>query len=151
MLISSASIRWFVNYHGGSSFYVLDASHTSSYACEMSSVPVPMPFCRVVVQRTKSARILVDRDTNEWREIGRGVVFYLCFLSGSAVEDVSKVDRVVDQLLRAKLVTRGDDSGPGSGLGGVMSILESSADVAVIPQASLSSKLKGKVVQFHNA
>ncbi|KAL6065280.1 D-tyrosyl-tRNA(Tyr) deacylase [Balamuthia mandrillaris] len=90
----------------------------------------------VVVQQVDEAFLLVDNE-NEWVHIGKGVVIYICFLQGASQEMLPKV---VKALLGVKLFQVD---------GKAASVMEAQRDIMIVPQASLSGKLKGNRTQYH--
>jgi D-tyrosyl-tRNA(Tyr) deacylase len=92
---------------------------------------------RVVVQRVEEASILVD-NVSSWENVGKGLVAYISFLKDANREAVG---RAAKALLTAKLHIDAE--------GRPASIMESHGHILVVPQASLSGKLKGNRPQYH--
>eukprot|EP00899_Mesostigma_viride_P021101 jgi/Mesvir1/28993/Mv17763-RA.1 len=104
-----------------------------------------MTVCRMVMQRVSSARILLD-NVDTWEQIGRGALIHVCFLDGMTDELVRKV---VVALLKAKVAYPEGSDPVAQTSGGCCTLTEAKWEVIVVPQACLSGKLKGKVVQYH--
>eukprot|EP00668_Euglena_longa_P002262 GGOE01002610.1.p1 GENE.GGOE01002610.1~~GGOE01002610.1.p1 ORF type:complete len:353 (-),score=38.05 GGOE01002610.1:232-1290(-) len=100
---------------------------------------------QLVVQRCHKAELLVD-NKDEWVEIGMGLVVYISFAKGATEARVLKAART---LLHLPLVTEGkwgDGVQPSSVLQKCAEGLECS--ILVVPQASLSCKVKGKALNY---
>ncbi|CAF1054415.1 unnamed protein product [Brachionus calyciflorus] len=108
---------------------------------ENSSVKV-----KCLVQQCLSAKlqvVLPDMEKNiepEFVQIGRGVVFFVCFMKDATEADV---DKLVRSVLGAKL------SEPDNDPSKHIPILDIPGDILIIPQATLGGKIKGKVFQYH--
>jgi len=103
------------------------------------------PGVQLVVQRCESARLLID-NANKWVEIGRGLVVYVSFAKGASEVQVMKAAKTV---LQVPLVTEGqwgDGTAPCSVLARCSQGL--SCGILVVPQASLTSKVKGKILSY---
>eukprot|EP00667_Euglena_gracilis_P018063 EG_transcript_19141 len=100
---------------------------------------------QLVVQRCNKAQLLVDNQ-DEWVEIGTGLVVYVSFAKGATEARVLKAART---LLHLPLVTEGkwgDGVQPASVLQKCSEGVECS--ILVVPQASLSCKVKGKLFNY---
>ncbi|KAJ8394266.1 hypothetical protein AAFF_G00048490 [Aldrovandia affinis] len=99
-------------------------------------------LARTVLQQCVHARLVVkpaeEQAPEEWVEIQRGMVVYICFFKG-ATEDI--VQKMVNSLLHVKLCE--SDSGRR------VSVLELPGSVLIVPQATLGGKAKGRSMQYH--
>ena len=48
------------------------------------------PVVKLILQRVDSAKLLIDNE-NEWKSIGKGLIAYICFLSGAQPSSHSKI------------------------------------------------------------
>jgi len=97
------------------------------------------PTVRVVIQEITSASILVD-EKDKYLDVGAGLVVYVAFLKGASQESFANIVSSI-----ASLSTQWDAE-----LGKKISLTESGGDVLIVPQASLSGKLKQNSLQFHS-
>lgn len=51
-----------------------------------------MSKCRAVLQQVEKASLLVD-NKDEWVDIGRGIVIYICFLKELQETDLPKIGK----------------------------------------------------------
>nr|CCC90004.1 conserved hypothetical protein [Trypanosoma congolense IL3000] len=102
-----------------------------------------MPI-RVALQSVEEAELLLD-NKQRYASIGRGVIVYVAFL-GSINEEALK--KALDMLLTANVFHHLEPDGTLTDQSTSLSNYPS-ADVLIVPQASLGGKLKGRNVQFH--
>ena len=98
-----------------------------------------MSKVKIVIQQCLSAKLKLPND-GETLSIGRGMVVFVCFLSGSDQDSAVKAAEVA---CKVKL-SESDSSSKR------LSIIDFPGDVLIIPQATLGGKLKGKAVQYHS-
>lgn len=96
---------------------------------------------RVVMQRIRRARLMLSEEKDEWAEVDRGLVYLVCFVRTTAGTPPLDLRRAAKSLLMAKIDTNAE--------GRPASVLDMGGDVLVVPQASLSGKLKGNTPQYH--
>jgi len=97
-----------------------------------------------VFQRVLKATLLIN-NVDKYVSIGKGVILYVSILKNTTQEDVRKA---INNILQCKGICHPvilNDKEE------AVSIADSKeCDVLVIPQASMSGKIKGKQIQYHS-
>ncbi|AAZ10729.1 D-Tyr-tRNA(Tyr) deacylase, putative [Trypanosoma equiperdum] len=99
---------------------------------------------RVALQSIEKASLLLDNE-QRYGSVGRGALIYIAFI-GAVSEDALK--NAVDVILTANVFHNLSSSDALPRSSDSLSSFPS-ADVLIVPQASLGGKLKGRNVQFH--
>ncbi|XP_008070860.1 probable D-tyrosyl-tRNA(Tyr) deacylase 2 isoform X1 [Carlito syrichta] len=76
---------------------------------------------------------------DQWVEVQRGLVIYVCFFKGA---DKELLHKMVNTLLNVKLNETEN--------GKHVSILDLPGDILIIPQATLGGRVKGRNMQYHS-
>ncbi|KAJ9446244.1 putative D-tyrosyl-tRNA(Tyr) deacylase [Diplonema papillatum] len=98
---------------------------------------------RVILQSVEKGSLLVN-NVDQWVDISRGVIVYVCFLKGA--NEVS-TKKAANDVLNAKIFPHVNEESLERGR--VSAALVENWDVMVVPQATLAGRLKGKQAQYH--
>ena len=104
------------------------------------------PCMKIVIQHCNSAQLLTN-NVDQYVQINKGAILYVCFLKGITQKVVEKA---VKELRSGKIFRETAGDGTSAGASKPVTLFDVGCDLLVIPQASIAGKLKSKTLQHHN-
>jgi hypothetical protein len=92
---------------------------------------------KIVLQQVSKASLLVD-NVDKWVSIEAGIIIYICFTKTKEPLTETKLEQTINDILSLGIIFSENWKEN-------RSVVEEFSDILIIPQASLSGKLKGMV------